>query len=710
MRQQSLVPIYAFLASLLFVMPVHAEEPCTVTAIVPGGTVDIKGSGPEWRACLIEALSKRDTTVRLGPDVDMDMTGAVVNDVPISIVGGVTFTSVASFDQAPPPRRDVRRDVAAPTPKFSNRVRNALGNNARPEAAPPAAAVDPMIVRQYEARGPNSRGPRIFTRDKPKFLFQIRCFPDGPPFNDNVRISGFRLEGAEKSPDSTGSSIGIENRGCLNIVISNMEISGWSNAGIKTGDGNDTGRLVDRNYVHISDSYFHHNQHTGGFGYGINPSVAVIERNVFDFNRHAISTGGASGGYEASRNLVLKGGGYHGYAGLAYTHQFDVHGTEDCWGDANCGEAGSQLIFFENAFQYRHDHAIGLRGTPRISAVINRNVFAHEDVRDTTLAEGAVRLYTGDTRVTFGQGANANRGGVDTFGRYGVCDFDGDGKDDIFLPTGVTWWYIGAGRIQWTYLNALEGTIEQLRLGYFDDDARCDVMADNGREWLMSSGGRLPWSRFGDFGTRLVDVAFGRFDPSQRDQRANVTRKTTHAFRRTREGDWQVTPLAQANWQRVQHSAAPMNKLRFGDFTGDGVTDVLTVESGRWSISESARGPWTRLNPALGDDVATLLIADVDHNNRDDLIRFVSKPRGTPTGRQTWDVGWQVSYDGRTAWQTLQTYSFTFEKDEGTVYPAYGFAGRFDDDQGSDLVAIDPTRRGNFVNRRRTQWRSVYAY
>lgn len=709
MRQQSLGPITAFLASLLFAVPALGEEACTVTAIVPGGTVDIKGSGPEWRACLIQALSTRDTTVRLGPDVDMDMTGAVVNDVPISIAGGVTFTSVASFDQPPLLRRDVRRDVAGPTTGFSNRVRNVPLGNARPEAAPPAAAADPMIVRQYEARGPNSRGPRIFTRDKPKYLFQIRCFADGT-FNDNVRVSGFRLEGAEKSPDSSGASIGLENRGCINIVISNMEISGWSNAGIKTGDGNDTGRLVNRNYVRISDSYFHHNQHIGGLGYGINPQVAVIERNVFDFNRHAISTGGASGGYEASRNLVLKGGGYHGYAGLAYTHQFDVHGTDDCWGEANCGEAGTQLIFFENAFQYRHDHAIGLRGTPRISAVINRNVFAHEDVRDSTLAEGAVRLYTGDTRVTFGQGPDANRGGIDTFGRYGICDFDGDGKDDIFLPTGVTWWYIGAGRIHWTYLNALEGTIEQLRLGYFDDDARCDVLADNGREWLMSSGGRLPWSRLGDFGTRLADVAFGRFDPSQRDQRANATRKTTHAFRRTREGEWQVTPLTQANWQRVQRSAAPMNKLRFGDFTGDGVTDVLSVESGRWSISESARGPWTRLNPALGDDVERLLIADVDNNNRDDLIRFVSKPRGVQGSRQTWDVGWQVSYDGLTPWQTLQTYSFTFEKDEGTVFPAYGFAGRFDDDQGADLVAIDPTRRGNFVNRRKTQWRSVYAY
>ena len=45
-----------------------------------------------------------------------------------------------------------------------------------------------------------------------------------------------------------------------------------------------------------------------------------------------------------------------------------------------------------------------------------------------------------------------------------------------------------------------------------------------------------------------------------------------------------------------------MSELRFGDFTGDGVTDVLAVRHGRWVISESARTEWSPLNPDLGDD------------------------------------------------------------------------------------------------------------
>jgi hypothetical protein len=62
-----------------------------------------------------------------------------------------------------------------------------------------------------------------------------------------------------------------------------------------------------------------------------------------------------------------------------------------------------------------------------------------------------------------------------------------------------------------------------------------------------------------------------------------------------------------------------MSDLRFGDFTGDGVTDVLGVNGGRWAISESARGSWLQLNPHLGDDITSLFIADLDNNNIADV-------------------------------------------------------------------------------------------
>ena len=50
-------------------------------------------------------------------------------------------------------------------------------------------------------------------------------------------------------------------------------------------------------------------------GYGVSVThgaYALIERNVFDYNRHAIIGGGETGtGYLAYRNLVLEHGGEH---------------------------------------------------------------------------------------------------------------------------------------------------------------------------------------------------------------------------------------------------------------------------------------------------------------------------------------------------------------------------------------------------------------
>ncbi len=121
----------------------------------------------------------------------------------------------------------------------------------------------------------------------------------------------------------------------------------------------------------------------------------------------------------------------------------------------------------------------------------------------------------------------------------------------------------------------------------------------------------IPWTGIGAFGAPLADVAFGQFDPGRRDHRAGVTRRSTHAFRRLPGGQWQVTALSAPAWTNVQSSSFPMSRLRFGDFTGDGVTDVLGVNAGRWAISESARGRWRQLNSSLGDDVGTLFIADL---------------------------------------------------------------------------------------------------
>ncbi len=94
-------------------------------------------------------------------------------------------------------------------------------------------------------------------------------------------------------------------------------------------------RSVNPQTVRVHDNYIHHNQHweTQGYGVGIGyGAYALIEQNVFDYNRHAIASDGSDGsGYFAYRNLVLPHGGLNrSVLGVKfYTHQFDMHGREN---------------------------------------------------------------------------------------------------------------------------------------------------------------------------------------------------------------------------------------------------------------------------------------------------------------------------------------------------------------------------------------------
>jgi VCBS repeat protein len=201
-----------------------------------------------------------------------------------------------------------------------------------------------------------------------------------------------------------------------------------------------------------------------------------VEHNVFDFNRHAISAGkpDTNTGYTAIDNLVLKGGGYHGTFFETWTQQFDIHGDRNCWdvfrtGSLwNCGHAGDRYDIRNNVFQYTHGLSFRLRGTPADGAYLERNIFSQSE--DDS-------IHQNETGMVLGSGSNANTFDRDTFGEYGVCDFDGDGKDDLFLATGISWWYMSGADRHWVFLRDSSLQLRQVGLGDLDGDGHCDVLA-----------------------------------------------------------------------------------------------------------------------------------------------------------------------------------------------------------------------------------------
>ncbi len=193
-----------------------------------------------------------------------------------------------------------------------------------------------------------------------------------------VRISGLRLRGPDperrldhhrrayrgtrkRDPDyyySLPTSDGIEARHG-SLEVDNCELAGWSHAAVflRRGEGH-----------HIHHCFMHHNQRQGlGYGVCLDVAVALIERNLFDWNRHSIAATGRPGsGYEARHNVER---------GESLSHCFDMHGGRDRRDGTNV--AGTWMNVHHNAF-FCPRRALVVRGEPEKEARVHGNWFFHD--------------------------------------------------------------------------------------------------------------------------------------------------------------------------------------------------------------------------------------------------------------------------------------------------------------------------------------------
>lgn len=409
-------------------------------------------------------------------------------------------------------------------------------------------------------RGPRSLGPRIFVRDRSRpgtSLFIVR--------GNNVRIAGFRLEGPTSVIGGEGSAgvgaddfdkafgitvISSENAAPVaGISISNMEIYHWPGAGIEVRDVDEGENarfrqsLASAGGVLIEQNFIHHNRHFDGFGYGVTVAkggYALVQRNVFEENRHAMAGDSANkersdfSGFIFRENLVLPGGGVHcntlhvPFTDVAVgrvcwrTHQIDMHGTQSTRTNAHCcGTAGETMLIERNTVLYTggprplgpatvHENglAIKIRGNPKDRVWVDGNVFAHGSRGDAIAQNGEIQRVAGPNGPN---GPSAfvevitrpitvttnNRFGAKPMAQLGRCDFVGDGKPDAFMATGNTWWARSSVHGQWRFLNAMPEGLSQVVLGDLNGDGRCDVgLAPRNPASavrMVSLGGQGPW-------------------------------------------------------------------------------------------------------------------------------------------------------------------------------------------------------------------------
>jgi hypothetical protein len=236
--------------------------------------------------------------------------------------------------------------------------------------------------------------PKSNEEKKPLFIHKGKPLPVISIKASGVVLDGLRIEGMET--DSKKDEIielnkqGIKGvykfpvtRGidvdASNVRIQYCEISGFSHAAIFA---------TDAEKLAVVRSSIHHNQRWGlGYGVALNKkSTAIIQHNIFDYNRHSIAGTGHSGqAYEASYNIFKKN---HNASPL------DMHGGKDRKDGTEI--AGYFVSIHHNVIETTNVKAFIHRGKPEVGVIITENKMSYKKPED------AIGYYNGVTKNNLG--------------------------------------------------------------------------------------------------------------------------------------------------------------------------------------------------------------------------------------------------------------------------------------------------------------------
>lgn len=458
---------------------------------------------------------------------------------------------------------------------------------------------------------------------------------------DHTRVSGLRLKGygADQQAASPGLGVSILSP---HVLVNNNEISFWPVGGVGVGPvayvarpSGDPEAWIFRQapQIHITNNFIHDNVDCM-LGYGIvvgGDSYALIDRNVFDYNKHDVAGDGTRrSGYIAKLNFSLTDS--FKACGKSYGGHYDMHGTgggsEHVGGDAGRYiEVRANAIRGDQRYQFlgrNRRPAFDLRGTPTDKAIFSGNVT--EAPLDKALAisgaDGSGLVRRGKLLV------HGNKFSVNTSGELATGDFDGDGCSDVFLATGVTWVYSPCGRREWRFLNVSGLRLDRLGFGDFNGDGKTDVFSRQGAgKWFVSYGGTGPWTALpADSSIPSRTYRFGDFDG---DGKTDVFRANGSRF--------YISSAGATAWRPLAASHIKVDQLRLCDFNGDGKTDAFSFANHQWSVSYGAVTQWRHLNRQLSSNLGELVFADFNGDGRCDVAREHHN-------------SWQVSWGGTAPW------------------------------------------------------------
>jgi FG-GAP-like repeat len=507
---------------------------------------------------------------------------------------------------------------------------------------------------------------------------------------DNSRITGLRIQGPGRDPKGTKPVVkGIDGVAGFSEIVDHNDLSDWTRTAVDLkGPGENpycqATLLAGPQPINVFRNYIHDNLQNGGAseGYGVAAGAGAYPLafgNTFQKNVHSITSDGyVNSGYVATSNLFQSGNA---------SADADLHGetgtSGDIHHDGGISGMGAQVNY--NSFLRNKtggsnsQENFSTRGVPCTGALSTfyGNVTV-EGLSDSvtvyppgSTSDNNVSWVSARPRVPYVR-VSSQFSIPDPTKFLLVGDFDGDGKDDVFMATGAAWYYSPGGNAEWRFLSAKTELADTLLIGDFDADGRADVFTQIGDTWMISWGGRSPWqvlstnhnAHVGPPNRGILDFVIGDFVG---DKRADVFYADG--------ANWWVSDGGVAPFTLYASSSFLRDDLGFGDFDGDGKMDVVGVVDNQWMFTPSGGShQWTPLRSKLTNTIKGLIVADFDGDGKADIAGLVSVPNSNGQGSQ--DV-WEMSKDGTDDWKPVP----------GLSALANSIAiGRFDDQAGADVL------------------------
>lgn len=474
---------------------------------------------------------------------------------------------------------------------------------------------------------------------------------------DNGRITGLRIIGSNRSNNQCNVSTLRKYRGVVtntgingrnNYEIDNCEIYDWPESAIVIHTMSNYSYYTPNDLVIGSfdkNQNIHHNKiynNNGSLGYGIqltNTAEPFIENNIFENNRHSIAGGGISNkttdpceynqSYFAKYNLILKK--------VHDRHPvFDMHAGFENTNCENEFYGGDLIIIDNNTFlndienedtsnnstTYR-GRSIKLRGVPKTKAIIKGNNFK----RPNTRCEAVIQ-------APFHKNERRDNG---TLIPVDSCNVDENFEliDNEFNQQNLRVWSISwSGSSSWAPISHSVKLFEDLNFEDFDGDGKTDVFYTDNGFWYIAYGGHTPIYKLNASNIRATGMTMQDFNGDGGADLLYVGSDLNIYVAYKYDKDNRETGFRPIYNGDTGLNANSLSDLKFGDFNGDGKTDIFAVDNNSYIRVAYSIGDITDPNPQFSDwqylkdflkidevnDIEDITITDLDLDGKSDIV------------------------------------------------------------------------------------------